>query len=62
MKNTLETLKDLLETVEHAIRIGDWDVDGRCDPDMIIERAESILVANGYRRDSLTGEEFIFDA
>lgn len=61
MNETLETLKNLLETVEHAIRIGDWNVVGRCDPDMVIERAESILLSNGYRRDSLTGEEFIFE-
>lgn len=61
MDKTLEILKNLLETVECAIRIGDWKVDGRCDPDMIIERAESVLLANGYRRDSLTGEEFIFE-
>jgi hypothetical protein len=61
MNETLETLRNLLETVEHAIRIGDWNVDGRCDPDMMIERAKSTLLANGYRRDSLTGEEFIHE-
>ena len=60
MKNEItETLKELVETVEQAIRTGDWDVDGRNDPDMILHRAESILKKCGYRRDGLTGEEFI---
>lgn len=61
MNDALETLKTMLETVEQAIRNGDWIVDGRCDPDAVIARAESILLRNGYRRDSLAGEEFIYE-
>ena len=56
-----ESLKSLVEIIEHAIRIGDWKVDGRCDPDMELYRAEQILLDNGYRRDSITGEEFIYE-
>jgi len=61
MRNEItETLKELVESVEHAIRTGDWDVDGRNDPEMVLSRAESILKDCGYRRDGLTGEEFIY--
>ena len=56
-----EALRSLVETIEFAIRIGDWKVDGRCDPDMELHRAKKILLDNGYRRDSLTGEEFIYE-
>jgi len=38
-----EALKDLLKIVEHAIEIGDWKVDGRCDPDLAINRAKEAL-------------------
>jgi len=53
-----EILARLLETVEQAIMVGDWKVDGRCDPDMIMHKAESILIDNGYRRESVNGEDF----
>lgn len=56
-----ELIKALLECVEQAIRTGDWNVDGRNDPDMILERAEGILIEAGYRRDGWTGEEFIYE-
>ena len=39
----LEALKDLLEIVEFAIKIGDWKVDGACDPDISINRAKKAL-------------------
>lgn len=58
---TTEALRSLLETVEMAIKMGDWKVDGRCDPDMELYRAEVALIDNGYRRDGLTGEEFIYE-
>jgi hypothetical protein len=62
MKNEIaDILAQLVETVEQAIRSGDWDVDGRNDPDMILYRSESILKEYGYRRDSLSGEEFLCD-
>ncbi len=43
MNKQTEALKDLLEAVEHAIEIGDWKVDGRCDPDLAINRAKEAL-------------------
>ena len=38
-----EALKDLLEIVEHAIKVNDWKVDGACDPEIIINRAKEAL-------------------
>jgi hypothetical protein len=62
MKNEItETLRELVEGVNHAIEIGDWKVDGRCDPDMVLTRAESILLNCGYRKDELTGTEFYYE-
>ena len=43
MNKQTKALKDLLEAVEHAIEIGDWKVDGRCDPDLAINRAKKAL-------------------
>ena len=43
MTKQTEALKELLEAVEHAIEIGDWKVDGRCDPDLAINRAKKAL-------------------
>lgn len=43
MNKQTKALKDLLEAVEHAIEIGDWQVDGRCDPDLAINRAKKAL-------------------
>jgi len=35
--------ESLLEVVLAAIRLGHWDVDGSCDPDMAIERTKYFL-------------------
>ena len=43
MNKQTKALKELLEAVEHAIEIGDWKVDGRCDPDLAINRAKEAL-------------------
>ena len=62
MKNEItETLRELVEGVNQAIENGDWKVDGRCDPDMVLTRAESILLKCGYRKDGLTGTEFYYE-
>lgn len=54
-----EIIKNLVLTMEAAIRSGDWKVDGACDPDGLIREAEDYLSRFGYRRDGLTGTEFI---
>ena len=56
-----ETVRDLLETMQAAIAAGDWKVDGACDPDMAIERAETFMRDQGYRLDGLTGTEWIYE-
>lgn len=43
MTKQTEALKELLEIVEHAIIVGDWKVDGACDPEMIINACEEAL-------------------
>ena len=54
----------LLEVVEAAIRMGDWSVDGRCDPDMAIRNmkqfiaeATEVRANNGGRRDDAKDAE-----
>ena len=49
-----DELKDLLETVEAAIASGDWNVDGSCDPDAVIQRAKKAL-----RETELVKEKFL---
>jgi len=62
MKNEItETLRELVEGVNQAIENGDWKVDGRCDPDMVLTRAETILLNCGYRKDELTGTKFYYE-
>ena len=36
-------ISDMLDIMEQAIKSGDWKVDGACDPDMIMRRAEDML-------------------
>lgn len=52
----LEMIIRLTETMEAAIRSGDWVVDGACDPDMILSEANDMLETAGYVRDGITGE------
>lgn len=56
-----ESLRELFEAINIAIKIGDWKVDGRCDPDSALFRAESILIECGYRQDELTNEEIFYE-
>lgn len=39
----LEAIKGLLESVTDAINAGDWKVDGACDPDIDIQRANAAI-------------------
>jgi hypothetical protein len=56
-----EIIRQLVESIEQAISSQDWLVDGANDPDSILKQAEELLESHGYRRDSLTGIEFIGD-
>lgn len=42
-----KALQYLLETVEAAIKSGDWKVDGACDPDLAIRIARVALEQPG---------------
>jgi hypothetical protein len=46
----LTTLNLLVGAVEQAIELGDWKVDGRCDPDMTLSCARDLLFDNGYEK------------
>lgn len=46
---------DLLNCIHCAIESGDWKVDGACDPDAIINRAEKYLFSDGWCKDEETG-------
>ena len=41
-----EVICELLSCMRIAIKSGDWKVDGACDPDVIIRRAEYHLAEN----------------
>jgi hypothetical protein len=36
----LESVRELCEAMESAIKAGDWKVDGACDPELALRRAE----------------------
>ena len=57
----LEIIKNLVEVMEAAIRSGDWEVDGACDPCSLLSEAGDMLRTAGYTRDGITGECWIFD-
>lgn len=42
-----EVAEDLLESVNAAIKAGDWKVDGACDPELTIRRALKALGRDG---------------
>jgi hypothetical protein len=46
MNKTEEALKELIVCVKQAIKSGDWIVDGACDPDLAISRAEKLVQWN----------------
>lgn len=41
----VEVLRDLSEVCRAAIKAGDWKVDGACDPDAVLRRADSAIAA-----------------
>lgn len=50
---------DLLECIRSAIDSGDWKVDGACDPDAAITKAEEHLYSLGWRKDGITGQNWM---
>jgi len=61
MSEEIETLKDLAESVLLAIDSGDWNVDGRNDPEIYLDRIKRIMARNGYTLDGLCGLEYVRD-
>lgn len=59
--NEFETLKELAESVLLAIDSGDWKVDGRNDPELILDRVNRIMTRRGYTLDGLMGLEYVRD-
>lgn len=53
--NAEAALAELLEIVCAAIEIGDWTVDGRCDPDVAVHRAEQVLRDSGWTKNNTDG-------
>jgi hypothetical protein len=53
MKKHDEIIIGLVEAIEQSIEIGDWQVDGRCDPDMILAIAREYLGEKGFERNSI---------
>jgi hypothetical protein len=51
-EHALTAIARLLEVTEAAIRLGDWKVDGACDPYAAIEYAKHVLVSGGYAQNS----------
>lgn len=43
LKKYEQAVEDLADAIKSAINSGDWKVDGACDPDAAIKRAESLL-------------------
>ena len=41
--NTIDVMKQALEVMVKAIEIGDWEVDGRCDPDSAIRNLKQAI-------------------
>src|SRR5690625_2637624 len=41
----VEVLRDLSECCRAAIKAGDWKVDGACDPDAVLRRADAAIAA-----------------
>lgn len=47
----LACLEQLTRGVEAAIEMGDWKVDGRCDPDAILAASNLLLKHHGMKKD-----------
>jgi hypothetical protein len=49
----LVIIDNLLSTIESAIQSRDWKVDGACDPDSVMKRAQRLLEDRGYIREPI---------
>ena len=47
----LACLETWARGVEAAIEMGDWKVDGRCDPDAILAASNLLLKHHGMKKD-----------
>lgn len=66
MANLCKTVEDLLKVVDLAIRAGDWNVDGACDPNPAIQALREALkqpdpdpVAYGHQNANITGKRWL---
>jgi len=59
VKELLDVIREMHSVMTAAQRSGDWVVDGAADPDAVMSRAEWYLWREGYRRDSISGQEFV---
>lgn len=54
MNKDKQIIVELLELMDQAIDNGDWNVDGRCDPELSMIRATNYLLDKGidWRKES----------
>lgn len=50
-----EIIAGLVNCMKQAIQSGDWKVDGACDPDTDLMRAEHYLRKRGWTENSIDG-------
>ena len=55
MSDTDQLIADLVNCMKQAVESGDWIVDGACDPDSVIQRAEYHLRSAFYTENSVDG-------
>jgi len=54
-----ELMQDVLDTMEAAIKAGDWKVDGACDPDYVLETIRARLAQPEPREIKIEFKEWI---
>jgi hypothetical protein len=52
-----ELMQQALDVIEAAIKAGDWQVDGACDPDYVLEALRARLAQPERKWQGLTDEE-----
>jgi hypothetical protein len=50
-------MQQALDVIEAAIKAGDWQVDGACDPDYVLEALRARLAQPERKWQGLTDEE-----
>lgn len=45
----IEIIEELVDSIEQAIKSGDWVVDGACDPTAVLVRAKKAIQDNKCR-------------